>query len=285
MNWRIDSETGVLQDVLLCRPEHYEWLPISDTTRATIAAGIEFDRDRAIAQHRELVAVLEEAGATCHFLEPQAGLPDLCWTRDSSQVTPWGPMVTRLGAPERQRETEVLRDYYRGCTVSVWREPPGGVIEGGDVHIIRPGLLAVGHSRSRTSHAAAAEFGGWFEKEGWDVLLLPVDDRFVHLDVLFCMAATGLAIACDEAVGGELSGWLRRHRIRALPVTLEETGRLGCNCLALGNDRVILASKGLQLAKALRAEGLEVVELDLDMFTRAGGGVHCLTQPLRRAPI
>jgi N-dimethylarginine dimethylaminohydrolase len=45
---------------------------------------------------------------------------------------------------------------------------------------------------------------------------------------------------------------------------------------------VISAGEARELNAALRSPGLEVVELDLDMFTRGGGGTHCLGQALRR---
>ena len=38
-----------------------------------------------------------------------------------------------------------------------------------------------------------------------------------------------------------------------------------------------------EIAK-MRAAGFEVYDPDMTMFTRAGGGVHCLAQPLRRDP-
>jgi arginine deiminase len=36
------------------------------------------------------------------------------------------------------------------------------------------------------------------------------------------------------------------------------------------------------LNEALRARGIEVLELELDAFTLGGGGAHCLSQALRR---
>ena len=35
----------------------------------------------------------------------------------------------------------------------------------------------------------------------------------------------------------------------------------------------------------LRALGFTVYDPDMTMFTRAGGGVHCMAQPLRRDPV
>ena len=285
MSFLIESATGVLRDVLLCRPLHYEWLATSDIARESIAAGIAFNHEKAKAQHAELVAVLTSADIKCHFVDPVPGLADLCWTRDSSQMTPWGPVITCLSSPERQDENRVLREYYESQSIPISKEVSVGNIEGGDIQIIRPGLLAIGYSSSRTSKAAASEFATWFEDEGWEIWLQPVKERFVHLDVTFNMAATDLAIVCEEATGEDLPRWLQQHGIRIIKVGLDEAEQLACNCLSLGNDRVVLAGQGFEVATQLRREGVEVTELDLDMFTLAGGGVHCLTQPLRRDPI
>ena len=58
--------------------------------------------------------------------------------------------------------------------------------------------------------------------------------------------------------------------------------RLGCNILSLGSDRVISARGSRALNAALRAEGIEVIDPELSLFTAGGGGPHCLTCPLRR---
>jgi N-dimethylarginine dimethylaminohydrolase len=278
----IDSETGVLREVLLCRPQYYEWLATSDIARDSIAHQTKFDREKALKQHATLVDTLESADVKCHFIEPVAGLPDLCWTRDSSQMTPWGAAITHLSDPTRVEENRVLHEYYDNHSIPVCLSRPHNRLEGGDIHIIQPGALAVGYSNNRTNEAGAREFSARFEKEDWDVHLEYVQDRFVHLDVVFCMAATKLAIVCLEAVSAEFRLFLEQFDIETIDVSIEEVDKLACNCLALGDKRVILAGLGFTTADKLRAKGLQVTELDLDMFTLAGGGVHCLTQPLRR---
>lgn len=285
MTFAIDSETGILRDVLLCRPQYYEWLASSDIARESIAQQINFDREKALTQHAMLVDTLESAGVECHFIEPVSGLPDLCWTRDSSQMTPWGAAITHLSDPTREDENRVLQEYYDSHSIRVcWQRPPNR-LEGGDIHIIQPGALAIGHSNNRTTEAGAREFAVRFEKEGWAVHLEYVQDRFVHLDVVFCMAATKLAIVCLDAVSVEFHRFLQELEIDLVDVSIEEVDKLACNCLALGDNRVILAGQGFATAEKLRAKGLHVIELDMDMFTLAGGGVHCLTQPLRRDPV
>ena len=86
--WGVDSEYGRLHDVLLCRPDHYRWLPTSAISRATIASGREFDHDIAGRQHAEMVSAYEGAGVRCHFLEPDPHLAYQVFSRDSSVMTP-----------------------------------------------------------------------------------------------------------------------------------------------------------------------------------------------------
>ena len=57
---------------------------------------------------------------------------------------------------------------------------------------------------------------------------------------------------------------------------------LGCNVVALGRDRVLSTLAAKDLNGKLRAAGFEVYDPDMTMFTWAGGGVHCMCQPLRR---
>jgi N-dimethylarginine dimethylaminohydrolase len=57
---------------------------------------------------------------------------------------------------------------------------------------------------------------------------------------------------------------------------------LGCNVVALGKDRVLSPLGAKDLNDKMRAAGFKVYDPDMTMFTRAGGGVHCMCQPLRR---
>ncbi|MCG8358712.1 MAG: arginine deiminase family protein [Kiloniellales bacterium] len=282
MTWSMDSETGLLQEVLLCPPEHYDWLPLNAVAEATLSGGLRLDLQAAQAQYGEMVDALEQAGVTCHFLEPDAELKYQVYTRDSSQMTPWGPAVTQLHKPQRRGEYAAVIRFYQERGEGVWRYCTSGTLEGGDIHIIRPGLLLIGYSGGRSNEAGARQFARWFEAEGWEVRLQPFAEHFLHLDVMFCMAAEGLAVACTEVMDDGLTDWLRGNGIRLVPVHYKETMQLGCNLLALGGHRVISPRHNAKLNERLRAEGLAVFDPELDLFTKGGGGVHCMTMPLKR---
>ncbi|MCI0756958.1 dimethylarginine dimethylaminohydrolase family protein [Teichococcus vastitatis] len=282
-SWRVSSETGELRDVLVCRPDHYRWLPTNSIARRTLSEARQAPAPaHLLAQHAELVAAIQQGGATVHHLTPEAHLPYMVYTRDSVVVTHRGPVLCQLERPQRRGEYAGLIDFHAANGSGFWRKSSAGTLEGGDIHVIRPGLAAIGHSGGRTDEAGAEQLAGWLRAEGWEVRLQPFDEHFLHLDVLFCMAAPGLAVACTEVLDPDFIGWLRDHGIRCIPVPYRDAMQLGCNILALGRDRVVSARGSTALNAALRAEGLTVLDPELSLFTLGGGGPHCLTCPLSR---
>lgn len=279
-SWAVHSETGALTDVLVCPPDHYRWIPANAIARRTLAAGQQPSVMALKAQHGELVAALEQAGVRVHALTPAPHLPYMVYTRDSAVVTPWGPVLCQLQRPERRGEYADLLAFHRH---DFWRLSNAGTLEGGDIHIIRPGLAVVGASGGRTDLAGAEQFAAWLRAEGWECRIEVFDEHFLHLDVLFCMAAPDLAVACLDVLPDDFIAWLRGHGIRCIDVSYAQAMALGCNLLCLGQGRVISAAASRDLNAALRAEGLTVLDPDLSLFTAGGGGPHCLTGPLARA--
>lgn len=281
--WTLASETGRLAEVLVCAPDHYRWIPTNAVARRTLAAGGQPDRAGLQAQHRELVAALEGGGVRVHHLPPRPQLPYMAYARDSAVVTHRGPVLCQLERPQRRGEYAPVLDWHEAMGSRFWRKSSAGTLEGGDVHILRPGLAVIGASGGRTDLAGAGQLAGWLREEGWEVRVEPFDEHFLHLDLLFCMAAPGLAVACPDGLEEGFLAWLSGRGIRWIPMPYREAMRLGCNILSLGADRVISAAGSRDLNAALRAEGLTVLDPDLSLFTAGGGGPHCLTCPLSRA--
>jgi N-dimethylarginine dimethylaminohydrolase len=288
--WRVDSETGRLREVLLCRPHNYAWQPTNAIAQRTLSEMTARPSQADLeSQYHGMVRALEDFGVACHYTTPEPHLPYQVYTRDSSQVTPWGPVVTQLYRPQRRGEYASVIEFYRK-TDEIWRYSTRGTLEGGDIHIVRPGLLLVGHSGERTTEEGARQFAGWFEAEGWEVRLQPFAEHFLHLDVIFSMVTPSLALGCVEVLDDGLVAWLRQRRIRLIPVSYKDAMTMACNVLALGPDdsgreTVISAAHAPAVNAAMKAEGIEVIELPLDLFCRGGGGIHCMTMPLVRDPL
>jgi arginine deiminase len=279
--WGIDSEYGLLRDVLLCAPPYYNWAPINAVVRQAMT---ERGPDLAAAecQHREMVAAFGECDVNVHLLEPQPHLIFQSDTRDSSQTTPWGVGILQLRHLNRRGEYAPVLDFYQRNNIPIAMLSSAGTIEGGDISVVKPGLIIVGYSGERTTLEGAHEFTALFRAHGWRVFLQPFPEHFLHLDVLFCIAAENLALVCTDVVPDSFLRLLAEEGIRVIPVTYEEAMDLGCNVISLGNDRVMTSSHNTSVIAKMRAEGLKVVDPDLREFAKGGSGAHCLTMSLRR---
>lgn len=280
----VSSETDPLASVILCPPTFLSPVPCCSVTRERLRDGFATSTPVALRQHAALADVLARCGVSCHMLPPQPDLADLCFTRDIAVSTPWGMVALNPALPHRRREA----DHIARCAAQ-WTGQPvtrvdGGTIEGGDVCIVRPGLLILGVSGERTDEAGASAFAARFEADGWDVLRYRYDPHFLHLDTIFCMLDRHTALACTDVLDDAFLAALAERGIRVLPVTYKEARRLGCNILSIDGHRVLSGASTPRVAAAMRAAGFAVTEVDIDQFAACGGGIHCLTMPLARTP-
>jgi len=280
--WGVDSEYGRLTDVLVSPPDNFRWLATSAISRATLEGGRRLDPETARAQHAELVSAYEEAGVTCHLLEPDPALPYQVFARDSSVMTPWGAFVSQLKQWWRRGEYAAVIRFYTEREIPIWRMATAGAIEGGDVMIVEPGSVVIGNGEERTEDPAARQLAAWFEAKGWEARVEPIPGVFVHIDVLMAVLAPKLAAVCVELVSTGLVGWLRAKGFEILEVPPDDAFNLGVNAISLGDDRVLTGAGARSLNEQMRARGLELFAPDLEMFTLGGGGAHCLGQALHR---
>ena len=280
--WGVDSEFGILREVMVSGPEHLTIVPCNSVARAGIALGLTCSPDLAVQQHAALVASLERAGVRCREVEPVPGLPDLCFTRDSSFMTPWGLVILRLAAEHRRAEADPVRAAAASWGVPILAQIEDGTIEGGDVCLLRSGLVAIGWSGDRTSQVGAEALAAIFEQRGWRALLTRFDPKYLHLDTLFTLVDRHRAVACVEALEDGFLATLADLDIAVVPASSREVDALGPNLLALGGGRVLSATDNVRINGELERLGYRVLTVDIGQFTRCGGGVHCLTMPLSR---
>ncbi len=285
--FEIRSETGVLKDVLLGPAESFRWLGLenaewSSLVRDTLRKGYRFDKQVAMRQHREMVDAYQSAGVTCHFLPVSEDVPYQIYARDSSFMTPYGAVVCQLANPRRRGEYAPVLRFYLENNIPVYDMISAGNFEGGDFNIIKPGVALVGYTDHRTEEVSARQVADWFIKEGWEIKFAPIDQFYVHIDLMVCMLNEHCAAVCLDTTEDDIVAWLKSKKIEIIPATFKETMALGCNVVALGNDKVLSTLGATDLNRKMRAAGFEVYDPDMTMYTWAGGGVHCMCQPLRR---
>ncbi len=288
--WYLKSETGPLRDVLLGSAESFDWLgpenaEYSSLVRDSLRKGYRFDRELALKQHIEMVEAYQDAGVSCHFLPVDTATCMQVYARDSSFMTPYGAVICQLANPRRRGEYAAALRFYLENDIPVYDMVSAGNFEGGDFNIIKPGIALIGYTDHRSEGVAAKQVADWFTAEGWEIKFAPIDSFYVHIDLMVCMLSEQCAAVCLETTEDDVVDWLKSKNIEIIPATFEETMALGCNVVALGNDKVLSTLGAKDLNAKMRAAGFTVYDPDMTQFTRAGGGVHCMCQPLRRDPV
>jgi N-dimethylarginine dimethylaminohydrolase len=286
-SWGVNSEYGLLRDVLLGAPEGFRWLgeenaQYSALVRESLRKGRVFDRELALRQHAEMVDAYRQAGVNVHLLEARDELAYGVYARDSSFMTPFGAVICQMASPRRRGEYATTLRFYLENEIPIYDLVSAGSFEGGDFNMIEPGAVLIGYTGGRGEEVAARQVGGWMEREGIEVRYAPIDEFYVHIDLMVCMLAEKLAAVCIDTTDDAIVDWLRQRRIEIVPVDFRETMGLGCNVVSLGGDRVLSTSFAKGLNAKLRALGFTVYDPDMSQYLWAGGGVHCMAQALRR---
>lgn len=179
---------------------------LGDTLRARVADHLSYLDPAALADvltaglaHEELRISSERPGGLVYTLMDRQDfvidpLPNLLFTRDSSLWIGDRVGVTSLAMPARSRETTLTDAIYRhhprfAGTEFVYR-PNLEHLEGGDVLLLAPGVLAVGVGE-RTTPAGAERLGRQVFAAGLahTILVVPIAQKraTMHLDTVCTM--------------------------------------------------------------------------------------------------
>lgn len=269
-------------------------------------------------QHTGLVYAL--MGEHDFVIDP---LPNLLFTRDSSIWIRDHAVVGSLAMPARRRETTLLHAIYRHhprfAGTRLLYQPGLEHVEGGDVLLLAPGVVAVGVGERTTAAGAERLARRLFAAElAHTVLVVPIaqDRATMHLDtvctmvdvdtvvmnpyvaealVAFEVTADGEPGADPRVVGPEpfLTAAARAigvDRIRVIttgldPVTAaREQWDDGNNTLAVAPRRALAYERNTETNAQLERAGIEVITIPASELSTGRGGPRCMSCPLVREP-
>lgn len=253
-------------------------------------------------------------------------LPNLLFTRDSSFWVGPRVAITSLALPARMRETSFTDLIYafhpRFLGVRRAYESHTAPIEGGDVLLLAPGVVAVGVGERTSPAGAEALARSLFDDDlAHTVLVVPIAQTraTMHLDTVCTMVDTD-AVVMYEAVRESLRAFTIRRRddyggrtggggvdMRGpdpfLPAAAEAMGigklRVidtgldgvtaereqwddGNNTLALAPGVVVAYERNEMTNARLAAAGIEVLTIPGSELGSGRGGPRCLSCPLAR---
>ena len=250
-------------------------------------------------------------------------MPNLYFTRDPFATIGTGVSIHRMHTPTRNRETlfgkfifehhpvykNAPRWYDRGETSS---------LEGGDILLLSPEVLAVGISQrtQEDSIDALAETILTKSKTFKKVLAfnIPKSRSFMHLDTVFTMVdrdkftvhpnilqeITVFVMELDEnrkikirQEDGRLEEILREHlgldRVTLIPCgegseidAAREQWSDGSNTLAIAPGEAVVYSRNHVTNRALEEAGIKLHIIPSAELSRGRGGPRCMSMPFRR---
>ena len=199
--WGIENEYGVLRDVLLGSADGSAgWARRTRSTRRSCARSLRkggaSTATPRCAQYAEMVDAYRQAGVAVHVLEAQDELAYGVYARDSNFMTPFGAVVCQLANPRRRGEYATTLRFFVEHDIPVYDLVSAGNFEGGDFNLSLPDAALIGYTGRRGEEVAAEQVGGWMEAEGLEVVYAPIDEFYVHIDLMVCMVAEKLAAVC-----------------------------------------------------------------------------------------
>ena len=160
--------------------------------------------------------------------------PYQIYARDSSFMSPYGAVICQLANPRRRGEyaprcASISRTAFRSTT---WCRP--AISKAATSTSSSAGVALVGYTDHRSEEVAARQVAEWFVKEGWEIKYAPIDQFYVHIDLMVCMLNEHCAAVCLDTTEDDIVAWLKSKKIEIIPASFKETMALGCNVVALG---------------------------------------------------
>jgi arginine deiminase len=324
-------ETLALPDAREIVIEHTLNAPrLGDTLRNDVLAHLTSLEPGALADvligglaHEEL---RRGSGLVFRLMDPHdfivAPLPNLLFTRDSSVWIGNSVSVTSPSMPARERETWLVDAVYahhpRFCDRTRIYSPGEEWLEGGDVLLLAPGVVAIGVGQRTTPAGAEALAARLFARNLADaVLVVPIaqERATMHLDTVCTMVDTdavvmyppvadtlvahvvtpggdgGLAVEAPEPFLVAAAKAMRIDTLRVIdtgldPVTAErEQWDDGNNTLALAPRVAVAYERNVVTNARLEDAGIEVIRIPGSELGSGRGGPRCMSCPMEREAV
>ena len=149
--WGVDSEYGLLRDVLVGPIDHFNWQPGNAVAQRAERVGLQFDFKAARAQYNEMLDVYRQADVRVHSLPPDPVLPYQIFARDSSVMTPWGAVIMQTQKAYRRGEYAACLQFYLDAGIPIYDLVTAGNVEGGDFMVLKPGVAICGFTRKNAA--------------------------------------------------------------------------------------------------------------------------------------
>jgi arginine deiminase len=289
-----------------------------------LIAGIQKEEIDHFERHFILSDYIQHKDPYHFYVNP---LPNLYFMRDPATIIHQGISLNAMQTFIRKRESIYLRYIYENHplfepdTKNVYFDDKDIFsIEGGDILILSPEVVAIGCSQ-RTQVQAAEKLAQNLLKNNEKIekvlaIDIPKKRAFMHLDTVFTMVdidkftiypgiinnievvtmsrnnqgflhyehSDNLKLSLEAALG--IKDILLIESGGGNPITAaREQWNDSTNTLAIAPGVVIAYGRNESSNRVLMQHGIEVIEIDASELVRGRGGPRCMSMPLKRSKI
>lgn len=273
---RVDAEWETLECVALVRPQFFVvGEPVNVTQERFYGTEGQPGRAGVLAQHEAVRQALIDEHISVVDVPPDPRFPLQFNVRDAAAIVGTQCILGRMARPVRVGEAELVRAQLPEGNIA--HSIDVGRLEGGDI-IVTPTAVIVGLSQ-RTDRRGAHELQDLVGPTR-AVCRVELAPDVLHLDVAMNLLSPDVGIMHRPSIVGPLPELLRT--VDWIEVTDEEYAEQGANLLSLGPRHVAFDARHRRIGGELRSRGFDCLSLELDEITKVGGGIRCMTLPLRR---
>ena len=251
-------------------------------------------------------------------------VPNLYFTRDPFAVIGRGVSLNHMYSVTRNRETiyaQYILEHHPAFAPGLtfyYRREYSNCIEGGDILVLSPRVIAVGISQRTTPEAIETLANNLFADENSEVetvlaVSLPNIRAYMHLDTVFTQLdkdkflihpgilgtirlfeiKEGLRVRELEGdLANVLAEYLEQSEVRLIQcggnsrvASEREQWNDGSNTLCVRPGTVIAYDRNYITNGILKDHGIEVLEIPSSELSRGRGGPRCMSMPLERETI
>ncbi len=240
---------------------------------------------RALKQHEDYCAALEQCGLTLIRLAADSLHPDSTFVEDTAVLTNHCAVLTRPGADSRAGEVTSIGKVLSGFYPSLLSIQPPGTLDGGDV-CEAGNHFFIGVSE-RTNEGGAQQLAELLARFGYTSSLVDIrksgtgvppvthaqDARathhILHLKSGLAYLGDGRLVVIDAlADRPEFCGYD--------VVRVDASDEYAANCVRV-NAHVLVAAGYPAFAGTMRQLGYRTIELEMTEFQKMDGGLSCLS--------
>jgi dimethylargininase len=224
------------------------------------------DYKRALQQHDQYIAALEDCGLEVTILEALESYPDSVFVEDTAVLTERCAVITRPGALSRQGEEISILQALKPFYTRIEKIVAPGTLEGGDIMRVRDHFY-IGLS-GRTNAEGAKQLTTALNRYGYTASLVKMT-QFLHLKSGVAFLDNNRLLTAGEFIG--------HPEFEAFdPIMVDEAESYAANCIRV--NRAVLVPLGFpKTAEAIRKVGYPTLEVEVSEFRKLDGGLSCLS--------